>query len=104
MIVTGDKALLFEPQASDTRKFLEVVLQHMQARQQGGTPTNPGATTLPDQQQLEAKATHSEYMDTYYSKYQQKSDEPMTPLPFELEVVESALMVATGEGLRIPAP
>ena len=37
----------------------------------------------------------------YYQKYQQKSDEqPMTPLPFELEVVESALMVSTG-GWRV---
>ncbi len=36
----------------------------------------------------------------YYQKYQQKSDDQaMTPPPFELEVVEAALMVATGEWL-----
>ena len=94
MIVTGDKALLFEPQASDTRSFLSVVQQHMQARHQGSGPA-PSAE-LPDQQLLEVKATHNDYMKAYYSK--KTDDQPMTPLPFELEVVESALMVATGEG------
>lgn len=29
-IVTGEKALLFEPDTQVTRKFLEIVLQHMQ--------------------------------------------------------------------------
>ena len=46
-------------------------------------------------------ASTTRVLRRYYQKYQQKSDEqPMTPLPFELEVVESALMVSTG-GWRV---
>jgi hypothetical protein len=38
------------------------------------------------------------FFDRYYKNYQQKSDEQaLTPPPFELEVVEAALMVATSE-------
>ena len=59
MIVTGDKALLFEPQAADTRKFLEVVLQHMQARSGGAVA---GSTFAPDPH-LNATASHNEYMN-----------------------------------------
>ncbi|GAX82223.1 hypothetical protein CEUSTIGMA_g9651.t1 [Chlamydomonas eustigma] len=88
LIVTGDKALLFEPQSPEAKKFLEVMQQHMQARQHSSNyMTSEG---------FQPGASHTEYMNRYYKNYQQKSDEQaMTPPPFELEVVEAALMVAT---------
>ena len=57
--MTGDKALLFEPQAADTRKFLEVVLQHM-ARQQ--LPGAQGPVSFLPTEQPAATASHNEYM------------------------------------------
>lgn len=82
-IVTADKALLFEPQLDASRKFIEVVLQHMQSRQQPEQPSPPD--------QALAHASHSDYI----RYYQRKSGQAMVP-PFELEILECALMVATG--------
>eukprot|EP00955_Chlamydomonas_euryale_P030986 325880-Chlamydomonas_euryale.AAC.1 len=83
-IVTAQKALLFEPEHAVCRKFLEVVLQHMQARLAGRAP--------PVDKSSFATASHSEYMQHYY----QKGDRAHST-PFELEVIEAALMVATGQ-------
>lgn len=92
-ILTAEKALLFEPQLPASRKFLEVVLQHMQTRQQPGPGRGTRAPVPPIPSDPMAYTTsHTEYMSRYY---QHKVDQSMTP-PFELEVIESALMVATG--------
>ena len=54
-IVTADKALLFEPHLAASRKFVEVVLQHMQARQQQWQSS-------PSPDQSWAAASHTEYI------------------------------------------
>jgi hypothetical protein len=61
LIVTGDKALLFEPQSPEAKKFLEVMQQHMQARQQAGQqPSSYMASGG-----FQPGASHTEYMNRY---------------------------------------
>lgn len=60
--MTAEKALLFEPQQPASRKFLEVVLQHLQARQQGG----PLVPLVPDQHRPAPEVqSHEQYMSRY---------------------------------------
>ncbi|GIL99200.1 hypothetical protein Vretimale_4424 [Volvox reticuliferus] len=88
-IVTAEKALLFEPNSATTRKFLEVVLPRIQthgrARQQALTRGDPSAYV---------NVSHADYMARFY--YQGKFDSSSRTPPFELEVLEGALMVAVG--------
>ncbi|GLI68861.1 hypothetical protein VaNZ11_013406 [Volvox africanus] len=88
-IVTAEKALLFEPNSATTRKFLEVVLPRIQthgrARQQALMRGDPSAYI---------NVSHADYMARFY--YQGKFDSSSRTPPFELEVLEGALMVAVG--------
>ncbi|GLC35801.1 hypothetical protein PLESTB_000495700 [Pleodorina starrii] len=88
-IVTAEKALLFEPLSATTRKFLEVVLPRLQthgrARQQAAARGDPAAYV---------NVSHADYMARFY--YQGKFDSSSRTPPFELEVLEGALMVAVG--------
>ncbi len=62
LIVTGEKALLFEPQSPDSKKFLEVVLQQMQlhTRQKEITLQGANGSALPN---VQVNASHTEYMN-----------------------------------------
>ncbi|KAG1674277.1 hypothetical protein FOA52_013466 [Chlamydomonas sp. UWO 241] len=90
-IVTAQKTLLFEPELNVSRKFMEVVLQHMQVRLAGRAPA-PAAPTDAGALSGLSGVSHSEYMHRFY----QKGDLSATTTPFELEVIEAALMVAIG--------
>lgn len=96
-IVTADKALLFEPSSACTRKFLDIVVPRLQSAagarimaglQRGGPGAGPGSSS----------GSSVDYVDRYYGrdggrdKFGGRDNAP----PFELEVLEGALMVATG--------
>ena len=62
-IVTAEKVLLFEPQQPASRKFLEVVLQHFQARQQPGQPGQmPAAAVDLAKSTIGEQQSHEQYM------------------------------------------
>ena len=80
-VITGDKCLLFEPQSPSSRKFLEMVAPRLRSslatRGRGGGDGGGGG--------------NSAGSDGTYDEERQQ------PFPFELEMVEGALMVATGQ-------
>lgn len=86
-IVTAEKALLFEPNSAATRKFLEVVLPRIR----NNTPAS--AARAGESPSAFVNASHADYMARYYKKDESHAHMP----PFELEVLEAALTVATGE-------
>ena len=71
-IITAHSCLLFEPNNSQSKKFLECVTPRLTA--------NEGARVL-----AEYRRNHDDYTEG-------ETEQP----PFELEMVEGALMVATG--------
>ena len=71
-IITAHSCLLFEPNTPQSKKFLECVTPRLTA--------NEGARVL-----AEYRRNHDDYSEG-------ESEQP----PFELEMVEGALMVATG--------
>lgn len=75
-IIAADKCLLFEPSSPCSRKFLNLV-----------TPRLAASESLRISQAYRAAHPSSEDAD-----YAQENPPP----PFELEMVEGALMVATG--------
>ena len=76
-IITAHSCLLFEPSNNQSKKFLECVTPRLTA--------NEGARVL-----AEFQRTHDDYAEG-------ENEQP----PFELEMVEGALMVATGIPLVI---
>lgn len=76
VIATSEKALLFEPDSPCTRKFLDIVVPRLQA-----------SASLRQRQPYVLSA--KEYFD-------RSSRKEEVPPPFELEVLEAALTVATG--------
>ena len=118
-IVTAQKALLFEPYSAATRKFADIVIPHLGARvgegrggSVGGSSSSRGAGPQGQGGLLGAgdaqggssggvgAESHTEYMSRFY----QKNEQQMRAPPFELEVLEWALLVATGECLNIDQP
>lgn len=99
-IVTAEKALLFEPAAPATRRFLDTVVPHleMKAEQRGnsgnGSGGGGGIGLGAASQKAFANAPHTEYMARFYAN--SNSGESVRAPPFELEVLEGALVVATG--------
>eukprot|EP00798_Chlamydomonas_sp_ICE-L_P011460 gene11460-34171_t len=89
-IATAYKALLFEPTALATRQFFDIVVPHLRARGDSGVVS---AKLPPGQRGQEYGVSHSEYMSQFYGN--QDPDKIRTP-PFEMEVLEGALLVATG--------
>ena len=79
-IISADKCALFEPESPSSKKFLEVVTPRLEATE-GHRTREPTART---------------HLDDSYG-------EDNTP-PFELEMLEGALMVATGEDSAPPPP
>lgn len=71
-IITAHNCLLFDPQTPQSKKFLEIVTPRLTASE--------GARAL-----AEYKRSSDDY----------EEDEALAP-PFELEMVEGAMMVATG--------
>lgn len=71
-IITAHSCLLFEPSNNQSKKFLECVTPRLTA--------NEGARVL-----AEFRRNHDDYAEG-------ENEQP----PFELEMVEGALMVATG--------
>ena len=93
-IVTGEKALIFEPHAPASVKFVEVVKSHLTTRSVVNGRANTSSPLSGSQDQ---SLEHREYMSRFYSqKRDDRQDEAASPLPFELEIVESSLMMATG--------
>ncbi|KXZ56683.1 hypothetical protein GPECTOR_1g615 [Gonium pectorale] len=88
-IVTAEKALLLEPNSATSRKFLEVTMPRLQthgaARQAAANRADPSAYV---------NVSHADYMARFY--HQGKFDSSGRTPPFELEVLEGALMVAVG--------
>eukprot|EP00879_Flechtneria_rotunda_P025525 GHRR01027126.1.p1 GENE.GHRR01027126.1~~GHRR01027126.1.p1 ORF type:complete len:365 (+),score=105.54 GHRR01027126.1:246-1340(+) len=98
-IVTADKALLFEPASSNTRKLLDTLVPRLQA--------SAGQRLLAKQQQQAAvKASSQGSLDIQQSDGLYRRDAYTIPSwsrqvgnrapPFELEVLEGVLLVATG--------
>lgn len=84
--MTAEKALCFEPASAATRKFLEVVLPRLK----NSSPAM--AARVGESPSKYVNASHADYMARYYQKDESAAHTP----PFELEVVEAALTVATG--------
>lgn len=98
-IVTAHRALLFEPRSGTSQKFLQLLVAKLtsQERQRalrrfgmlGGpglkSPGGGGGGADPE------TFSHQEYMERYYSN----DAEDQLPPPFELEVLEGALTVAS---------
>lgn len=77
MIIAAEQSLLFEPNSPCSRKFLEIVSPRLEA-----------SDSLRRSRAYRAAHPSSEDAD-----YVQENPPP----PFELEMIEGALMVATGE-------
>uniref|UniRef100_A0A383WIT7 Magnesium transporter n=1 Tax=Tetradesmus obliquus TaxID=3088 RepID=A0A383WIT7_TETOB len=97
-IVTADKALLFEPASGNTRKLLDTLVPRLQA--------SAGQRLLAKQQAAAAAAAGSQgsrdgheselyRREAYPTNWQARQAGARAP-PFELEVLEGVLMVATG--------
>eukprot|EP00200_Dunaliella_tertiolecta_P018622 CAMPEP_0202398076 /NCGR_PEP_ID=MMETSP1128-20130828/1033_1 /ASSEMBLY_ACC=CAM_ASM_000463 /TAXON_ID=3047 /ORGANISM="Dunaliella tertiolecta, Strain CCMP1320" /LENGTH=824 /DNA_ID=CAMNT_0049001133 /DNA_START=49 /DNA_END=2524 /DNA_ORIENTATION=- len=95
-IVTAEKALLFEPNSPATRRFIETMVPHLQSkvaqREFGKGDNIVPASDLAKESAL-VQASHSEYMARFQLK--NKPGSVRMP-PFELEMLEGALIVATG--------
>ena len=76
-IITAHNCLLFDPQTPQSKKFLEIVTPRLTASE--------GARAL-----AEYKRSSDDY----------EEDEALAP-PFELEMIEGAMMVATGNLITI---
>lgn len=87
--MTAEKALLFEPTSVATKRFLDTLVPHLLSKTERGI-----GGVSPASHAALVSAPHSEYMARFYSKNANQVRSP----PFELEVLESALIVATGAG------
>lgn len=98
-IITADRCLLFEPTSPSSRKFMELVLPKLQssaaaerARAQGYVPNVPALESV--------SMSMSMSIDGYGSSgegFEGVMDGSGRMFPFELEILEGALMVATGK-------
>lgn len=80
-IVAASKALLFDANSSTTRKFLEILVPRIHINTATGSKYS------------RANDSFEEYMANYYEQSKEHQDRS---LPFELEVLEAALTIATG--------
>ncbi|KAF5836253.1 hypothetical protein DUNSADRAFT_6205 [Dunaliella salina] len=95
-IVTAEKALLFEPNSPATRRFIETMVPHLQSKveqQEFGKGNNVVPASDLAKESALVQASHSEYMARFQLK--NKPGSVRMP-PFELEMLEGALIVATG--------
>lgn len=95
--MTADKALLFEPSAPATRRFLDTLTPHLKARSdaRASSEVAGGSSSVPSSSDKAAvNASHEDYMAHFYA-HKDQSGAAKTQ-PFELAVLEAALMVATG--------
>lgn len=92
-VITGDRCLLFEPDSTSSRKFMELVTPRLQGsaaqRARLAQQAHHGTSVDPERAQLLAAADgYVSPSDTY---------DTAEIFPFELEILEAALMVATGK-------
>ena len=80
-IIRADKCLLFEPNSPCARKFLDIVCPRLQDHEAARRVRS-------------ARSYHGE-LDVIFPEEDEQAP------PFELEILEAALMVATGEGPSI---
>lgn len=76
-IVRADKCLLFEPNSPCSRKFLDIVCQRLQDHEAA----------------RKVRGQAGRYSGALDAMFPPEEDNPP---PFELEILEAALMVATG--------
>eukprot|EP00798_Chlamydomonas_sp_ICE-L_P017634 gene17634-23977_t len=94
-IVSSYKALLFEPTAPATKKFFDILAPHLRATKSGEVSTGssrPWSGSMQRGQDL--GISHSAYMASYYAE---QDPDHRRSTPFEMEVLEAALLVATGQ-------
>ncbi len=121
-IVTAEKALLFEPNNLATKRLVDTIVPHLRQKAAQHDPHHPLAThplhsagvdsglsvsspvngapaiglaNVDAATRRLASASHSEYMARFYS--QSNGQGAVRSPPFELELLEGALIGATGE-------
>lgn len=92
-IITADKCLLFEPSSGPGKKFMEVVLPKLQssaaaerAKAKGYIPNIPVLESVSMSMSMDGYNSAGEGFESYGREF-----------PFELEILEAALIVATGK-------
>jgi len=91
-VITADKCLLFEPASSSCRKFMELVLPKLQ--------DSAAASRARSQGYISSGSPALESVTMSIDDYSSSGDgfEPVGRVfPFELEILEGALIVATGK-------
>ena len=101
-IVTAEKALLFEPGSANTRRLLDAIVPRLQAAAGQRMAAKQAAQQQQQQQQQQKGAgddgsgSSSYLRRDYTAQSQRQQGQAMRHLPFELEVLEGVMTVATG--------
>jgi hypothetical protein len=80
-IIRADKCLLFEPNSPCSRKFLDIVVPRLQDHEAA--------------RRVRSARSYRGELDVIFPEEDEQAP------PFELEILEAALMVATGGGTRL---
>ncbi|GAB4819983.1 hypothetical protein N2152v2_007029 [Parachlorella kessleri] len=94
-VITADKCLLFEPSSPSSRKFLETVTPKLMAS--AALRVRKGAFEARQESRREGGARDRNGRGRGTSSYDEFDNQEDRIFPFELELVEGALIVATGK-------
>jgi len=93
LIVAADRALLFEPASNRSKQFLDIALSHLQQQSGDGFINGLGMTERLVARGSMTGSMQSSVLGSFDDAY---ASGKATGPPFELEMVEAALIVATG--------